>query len=112
MDVSGTVDQMKFAGVPSPNILIWAAVAAEIVGGLSILVGWYARLGALILLVFLGAATYYFPTFWKFEGETQKPVMLDFMKNAALMGAMLLVLAHGAGPMSVDACCEPGTART
>jgi putative oxidoreductase len=118
MDVKGTVEYMESAGIPNANILIWAAVAAEIVGGLSILLGWYARLGALGLLVFLGVAAYYFHAFWKMPADTteaamaQKNQMAHFMKNVALMGAMLFVLANGAGPMSVDACCEPRTAKS
>ena len=33
----------------------------------------------------------------------QQVEMISFMKNLALMGAMLLIIANGSGPMSLDA---------
>jgi len=73
-----------------------------ILGGLSIVLGYKARLGALLLLVFLGAATYYFHDFRKAAPEDQQREMIQFMKNLALMGTMVFFLANGTGPWSLD----------
>ena len=61
-----------------------------------------ARIGATLLLVFLVLATYYFHDFWTFEGQDQQMQMIQFMKNMALMGAMLFIIANGPGPWSLD----------
>ena len=94
---------MAAEGVPQPKILLAGAIAFLVLGGLSVLLGYKARLGALLLLVFLGAATYYFHDFWKAEPEKQAGEMIQFMKNLALMGTMVFIIANGAGAGSLDA---------
>jgi putative oxidoreductase len=99
-EVSG---DMAANGVPAPNILLVGAILFLIVGSLSLLLGFHARWGAALLLVFLILATYYFHDFWTLEDAAAKQEqMIQFMKNVALMGAMLLILANGPGPFSFD----------
>jgi putative oxidoreductase len=93
---------MEGKGIPQPKILLAGAIAFLLLGGVSLVLGYRARLGALLLLVFLGAATYYFHDFWKLPPEQQKPELIQFMKNLALMGTMVFFLANGAGPWSLD----------
>jgi len=93
---------MEGKGIPQPKILLAGAIAFLILGGLSIVLGYKARLGALLLLVFLGAATYYFHDFRKAAPEQQQAEMIQFMKNLALMGTMVFLLANGTGPWSLD----------
>jgi putative oxidoreductase len=99
------VGQMEKAGVPQPQILLGGAIAFLILGSVLVIVGWWARLGALLLLIFLVLATYYFHNFWTLpEGSRdQQDQMAHFMKNAALAGAMLLIMGSGPGRWSVDA---------
>lgn len=94
---------MGAEGVPMPNIMLTGAIVFLIAGSLSILLGFKARLGATLLLLFLGFATYWFHDFWTFEdpAEVQQQT-ISFMKNLALMGAMLMIIARGSGPMSID----------
>ena len=102
---------MEQVGVPAPQLLLVGAIVFLIVGSLSIIVGYHARIGAGLLLTFLVLATYYFHTFWNLEGQAQQEQMIHFMKNLSMMGAMLFVIANGAGPMSVDSLFQkPGTA--
>jgi len=98
-DVAG---YMAAEGVPQPKILLAGAIAFLILGGLSVLLGYKARLGALLLLVFLAAATYYFHDFWKAPAEKQQTELIQFMKNLALMGTMVFLIANGPGPGSLD----------
>jgi putative oxidoreductase len=106
MNFNGTVERMAAEGVPSPTILLGGAIAFLIVGGLSIVLGFWGRFGACLLLVFLGAATYYFHDFWKLPPDTPPERMqmevISFLKNLALMGAMLFLIANGTGPWSLD----------
>lgn len=106
-DVAG---YMASEGVPSPRFMLVGAIVFLIAGSLSVILGFKARWGAGLLLIFLVLATYFFHDFWTFEdAQEQQQQMISFMKNLALMGAMLLVIANGSGPMSLD---EKLAART
>ena len=96
------VGYMESAGVPAPNILLPGAIVFLIVGSLSVMLGFKARLGAVLLLTFLILATYYFHAFWALEGQQQQEQTIQFMKNLSMMGAMLFIIANGSGPMSLD----------
>ena len=55
------------------------------------------------MLVFLVLATYYFHDFWTLsDPQARQEQTIQFMKNLGLMGAMLLVIANGTGPLSLD----------
>lgn len=113
---SAVADLMKSQGVPLPSVLLTGAIVFLLVGSLSIVLGFKARIGATLLLVFLVLATYFFHDFWTWpedamwilssNSDVKMPVqqveMISFMKNLALMGAMLFIVANGAGPMSLD----------
>jgi putative oxidoreductase len=100
---SDVVEMMTKAGVPAPQVLLPGAIAFLIVGSLAVIVGYWARFGALLLFIFLVLATYYFHAFWKLEGTEQQMQMIEFMKNLGLMGAMLFIMGNGAGAWSLDA---------
>jgi putative oxidoreductase len=106
MNFNGTVEKMAAEGVPSPTILLGGAIAFLLIGAISIVLGYKGRFGALLLLVFLAAATYYFHDFWKLPDDTPAGVkqgeIIAFMKNLALMGTMVFLLANGTGPWSLD----------
>src|ERR1700730_14268940 len=93
---------MESVGIPAPHLLLVGAIVFLLVGSVSVIVGYKARLGAALLLTFLVLASYYFHPFWKLEGQAQQEQMIHFMKNLSMMGAMLFVLANGSGPMSWD----------
>ena len=89
--------------IPAPQLMLVGAIVFLIVGSVLVIVGYQARIGATLLLVFLVLATYYFHAFWKLEGQTQQDQMIQFMKDLSMMGAMLFIIANGSGPMSLDA---------
>jgi len=109
---NAVAEMMAGKGVPQPKILLAGAIAFLILGLLSLILGFRARLGAFLLLVFLAAATYYFHAFWKLPAEEQMPEQIAFMKNLALMGTMVFFLANGAGPWSIDAARNAAQAGT
>lgn len=110
------VGYMTAEGVPMPRLMLVGAIVFLLAGSLSIILGFKARLGATLLLIFLILATYYFHDFWTWPPEAlwvlsvnedvkmpvQQIEMISFMKNLALMGAMLFVMANGPGPWSLD----------
>ncbi len=74
------------------------AIVFSILGSLLVITGFGARFGALLLFVFLVPASVYFHDFWNQDDPTKKQQQtVEFLKNLALMGAMLFILANGAG---------------
>lgn len=102
VDTAGTIDHMKAVGIPYAGTLIYVAAIAEVLGGLSILLGFLTRVGALGLAIYLIPVTLYFHRFWGVEGAAATMQMSQFMKNVAIMGGLLVLMAFGAGPYSVD----------
>jgi putative oxidoreductase len=93
---------MDAVGVPAPQFMLVGAIVFLIAGSLSVIIGYKARIGAVLLLTFLVLASYYFHPFWNLDGQAQQEQMIHFMKNLSVMGAMLFIVANGSGPMSLD----------
>jgi putative oxidoreductase len=94
-------DQGGLPGGALGSFLLFGAVVFLIAGGLSLILGFYARIGAILLMIFLAAATLSFHDFWTFEGAEQRQQQIQFMKNLAIFGGLLMVFAHGAGPWAL-----------
>ena len=90
-------------GVPMANILVPLAGIIALLGGLSIAFGYHARLGALLLILFLIPVSLTMHAFWNASGpEMARMEQAQFMKNVAMLGGALLIGYFGAGPWSVD----------
>ena len=90
------------AGLPFPTLGYVITLAVEIGGGLLLLTGFQARIAAGIMAVFTIAAALAFHR--NFADQNQ---MIHFMKNIAITGGLLLVVAFGAGRFSLDARRTP-----
>lgn len=98
-----TVAFMHQHNVPIPHVLLPFAIVFLLVGGVSVLVGYHARIGATLLAVFLVLATYYFHNFWALPADRAPEQMIHAMKNLGLFGAMIFIVANGSGAWSLDA---------
>ena len=94
--------QDEILGIPAHKYLLCGAIVFLILGGLSVAAGFKARLGACMLLLFLVGATYYFHDFWNADADHQPTEMIQFLKNLALCGTMIFIIANGSGPGSFD----------
>ncbi len=103
LDPEGAASSMSSKGLPAAGILLAAAVALEIGGGLSLLAGFRARAGAAALVVFLVPATLLFHDFWALEGMDRRVQMVQFLKNLAILGGLIQTMVYGAGALSLDA---------
>jgi putative oxidoreductase len=101
MDPAGTAEQMAGRGMFWIPFFLWSAAAVELGGGLSLLLGCKARLGALLLFLFLIPVTLTFHNWWTYPPQEQKVQMLFFLHNLTLMGGLLLVMTFGPGPISI-----------
>ena len=91
----GSAQYMQQAGVP--GLLLPLVIVVELVGGLAIAVGWRTRLAAFLLAGFSILAALFFHA--KFDDPAQQ---IQFMKNLTIAGGFLLLVVHGAGPLSLD----------
>ncbi|MEX0652357.1 MAG: DoxX family protein [Candidatus Paceibacterota bacterium] len=94
---AGTVDFAASAGLPLPALAIVIAIAIEILGGLSILLGYKIFYGAASVALFTLVASFIF------HGNFADPMQqLLFTKNMGIVAALLYMLHFGAGEYSVE----------
>ena len=101
----GMAGYMASHGLPMPQVLLVATIVIELIGGLMILIGWQARIAAMAIFLFLIPATLVFHAFWNVNpADTMllQNQMNHFMKNIAIMGGMLYIVAYGSGPCSLQ----------
>lgn len=90
-------------GLPSPALAIGVAAAIEILGGLTIILGFKTKLAAWVIFLYLIPVTFVFHNFWAVQGPEHIDTMIHFMKNVTIMGGFLMLAAFGAGGYSFDA---------
>jgi uncharacterized membrane protein YphA (DoxX/SURF4 family) len=81
-------------GIPSPKAAVGFSGMLLLIGGLSILLGVYPTIGVVALALFLVPVTFTMHAFWKVQDPMAKMgESVNFMKNVALLGAALMLLA-------------------
>jgi putative oxidoreductase len=88
----------------APAFALAPVIALQLVGGLSIAIGWYTRCGALALGLFCLATAFLFHTNIAIRNE-----LLHFEKDIAIAGGMLVLMVRGAGRWSVGGWRRPQT---
>ncbi len=78
------------------------AAVVELACGLAVLAGFKTRIVAWVLFLYLIPVTFFFHNFWAAQGAEQQTQMINFLKNAAIMGGLLLLAVNGAGAYSAD----------
>ena len=94
MDWDGNAKLMASQGMPLIPLLLAGAIIIELAGGLSVLLGWKVRWGALLLFLYLIPTTLIFHDFWAFSGPEMQTQLVNFLKNLSIMGGLLLVAAY------------------
>jgi putative oxidoreductase len=99
-----TIGYAASQGVPLAFIVVPISGLLAIAGGLSILLGYRARIGAWLIVLFLVPVTFMMHKFWTVTDPMMAQIqMIMFMKNVAMLGGALLISQFGAGPLSLDA---------
>jgi putative oxidoreductase len=101
--MSSTIAYAAAQGVPLASIAVPLSGVLALAGGLSILLGYRAKLGAWLIVLFLVGVTPMMHRFW----TVTDPMMFQmqfvmFMKNVAMLGGALLITQLGTGPWSLD----------
>jgi len=98
-----TIAYAASQGVPLAPLVVPLSGFA-IAGGLSILLGYRAKFGAGLIMLFLVRTILMLDRFWAMHDPLMARMhMALFMENVALIGGALLISQFGAGPFSVDA---------
>ena len=93
---AATQGYMESMGVP--GILLPLVILLELGGGLAVLLGWQTRISAFLLAGFCIVSALIFHASF---GDQMQSIL--FMKNLAMAGGFLFLVADGAGAWSLDA---------
>jgi putative oxidoreductase len=92
-----TMGYIASVGLPAPLLGYLIAIAVEIGGGLLLVLGLQTKLVALVMAGFAIATALAFH-----NNLADQNTMIHFMKNIAIAGGLLQVVAFGAGAFSLD----------
>jgi len=101
--IPGTVTNMTNHGIPFPNILVWGAIAVELVGGLMLMAGLFARWVALVIAAYTLVLGLIFHAYWLAPVADMRLERIIFFNHLSIIGGMLAIVAFGAGCFSLDA---------
>jgi putative oxidoreductase len=93
---TGTQGYMESVGVPGGMLPL--VIALEVGAGLALLLGWQTRISAFLLAGFSVLSALIFHADF---GDQMQSIL--FMKNLAMAGGLLILVANGAGSWSIDA---------
>jgi putative oxidoreductase len=97
------IDYASSQGVPMATFLVPLSGIIAILGGLSIALGFKAKWGAWLIIIFLVPVTFSMHKFWTITDPQASMVqMIMFMKNISMLGGALIISYFAAGPVSVD----------
>src|SRR5689334_15595154 len=100
----GTIAYAASHGVPLAFVAVPLAGVIALAGGLSVILGYKARIGAWLLVLFLIPVTLVMHNFWAVADPAMATIQqVMFMKNLSMLGGALLIAHFGAGPLSLDA---------
>lgn len=99
---AGTAGYMASKGLPMPEVLLVGTIVIELLGGLMLAAGLKARWVALVIFLWLIPVTFIFHAFWGIDPKEAQTQQIQFLKNVAIMGGMLMVFAFGPGRYSID----------
>src|SRR6185295_9034319 len=102
MNIAGTTAYMTRLGFPAPELMAYLSTVIELASGVLLIIGWQTRRVAWLLVVYLAIATGMAHRFWEYEQAQRGNQINHFLKNLALIGAMLFVAVSGPGSASVD----------
>ena len=101
---SHTIAYAASQGVPLASIAVPLSGVIALAGGLSILLGYRARIGAWLIALFLAAVTPMMHNFWAVADPMMRQMQfIMFLKNLSMLGGALFISQTGAGPWSLDA---------
>ena len=104
-DYSGTVSQIVQLGGPMPVVATAVAIFMELPVAFAVAVGAFARLSALLMVLYTLGTALIGHRYWTISGADRVDSMDGFYKDLSIMGGFLLLYVTGAGKYSIDVLC-------
>jgi putative oxidoreductase len=101
-DLAGFAAGLQRIGVPFAAVLAPVGAGVELLSGLFLALGAWARPAALLVAGFTVVATLLAHRFWAAPAGQQAAQTIQFLKNLAIVGGLLAVAAAGAGRFGMD----------
>jgi putative oxidoreductase len=98
-----TAQLESVTGMSTPQMLAIAAGVIELICGIMIALNFGARFFAIVLILFVAAATFYYHDFWNQTGADATGNMIHALKNLSIIGALFMI----AGLRRVSHAGEP-----
>lgn len=100
---SQTIGYAASQGVPLASVMVPLSGIVALLGALSIMLGYKAKLGAWLLVIFLVPVTFMLHKFWTVSDPMMHQMdQIMFMKNISMLGAALMITYLGSGELSLD----------
>jgi putative oxidoreductase len=101
---AGSIAKAASKGVPLASIAVPFGGVLAIAGAILVATGYRARIGAAMIAAFLLPVTFFMHAYWTIPDAAAAGVQkVMFLKNLSMLGAALVFVTQGAGPISVDA---------
>jgi putative oxidoreductase len=98
-----TVIMLAMQNVPAPALLAAIGIIVMLIGGISLLFGFHARYGAMLLFSFTLIASIMMHDYWRIRDAVTREADYEiFARNIAIAGALLFIAGVGSGPFSLD----------
>jgi putative oxidoreductase len=105
IDNNATIGFMAFFanGARAPEWLAYVNAVFQTTAGLCVMVGWKARSASFLLVLWLSTLTYFGHPFWTATADERATCESYFLRNLAMIGALLMIVATGPGEFALDA---------
>ncbi len=85
----------------SLNVLIVGSILLLLIGGILVLIGYNANVGAFLLILYWIPYILIVYSFWNDPPDLQRVNMLNFMRLLAYVGGLAVIVANGGGKYSI-----------
>ncbi len=101
-DPAGGISEIAALRLPAPRLFLVLMILCQIGAGLLVLVGFWTRLAALVLLAFTVLAAMLAHRASGLSGAARQQQITTSLEHLAIVGGFLLLTIYGAGPVSID----------
>jgi putative oxidoreductase len=102
LNMQGFVGYLTNLRVPNPGFWAWPAMAAELLLGITLILGIATRYASLFAFIYVFITIVIAHRYWEYPAAQQVAQYNNFCKNLAIMGGALVLYLTGAGRFSLD----------
>jgi putative oxidoreductase len=102
MHFDSTSHMIAEKGIPLAAVATVIAILIELGGAIAIIIGWQTKLAAIAQIAYLILITFLYHNFWAAPPQLHDVQLINFLRNVAMMGGLLLLATRGAGASAAD----------